>query len=184
MRTVEQGGGGKRLQLARFAGLGALTGAIAGVLIAIDFNWASLYVLPGLVFGLAFGALLHRQRLLRSGRAALYVAAATLANAAAVVTAMQSLDTVEAIVGSGRLGLALSGVIAGAVGGGLLAGATVLLLRIARWPLLVVAGALLGALLPILVEGGDVIGTVAFYILWQGGYAAALAASLPRVEAI
>src|SRR5216683_5796257 len=170
MRTVEQGGGGKRLKLARFAGLGALTGAIAGVLIAIDFNWASLYVLPGLVFGLAFGALLHRQRLLRSGRAALYVAAATLANAAAVVTAMQSLDTVEAIVGSGRLGLALSGVIAGAVGGGLLAGATVLLLRIARWPLLVV--------------GGDVIGTVAFYILWQGGYAAALAASLPRVEAI
>src|SRR5216683_2319226 len=153
MRTVEQGGGGKRLQLARFAGLGALTGAIAGVLIAIDFNWASLYVLPGLVFGLAFGALLHRQRLLRSGRAALYVAAATLA-------------------------------IAAAVGGGLLAGATVLLLRIARWPLLVVAGALLGALLPILVEGGDVIGTVAFYILWQGGYAAALAASLPRVEAI
>src|SRR6266851_4981531 len=127
MRTVEQGGGGKRLQLARFAGLGALTGAIAGVLIAIDFNWASLYVVPGLVFGLAFGALLHRQRLLRSGRAALYVAAATLANAAAVVTAMQSLDT---------------------------------------------------------VEGGDVIGTVAFYILWQGGYAAALAASLPRVEAI
>src|SRR5712671_2806568 len=156
MRTAEQSGGGKRLKLARFAGLGALTGAIAGVLIAIDFSPTSLYVVPGLVFGLAFGALLHRQRLLRSGRAALYVAAATLANAAAVVTAMQSLDTVEAIVGSGRLGLALSGVIAGAVGGGLLAGATVLLLRIARWPLLVVAGALLGALLPILVEGGVV----------------------------
>jgi len=172
------------MKLARFAGLGALTGAtIAGVLIAIDFAWASLYVLPGLVFGLAFGALLHRLRLLRPGRAALYVAAATLANAVAVVTAIQSLDMVEAIVGSGRLGLALSGVIAGAVGGGLLAAAVVPPLRIVQCLLLAAVGAVLGALLPILI-GEQELGTFAFYMIWQGGYAAALAATLPRIEAI
>jgi len=185
MRTVEQGGRGKRVQLTRFAGLGALTGAIAaGVLIAIDFNWASLYVLPGLVFGLAFGTLLHRQRLLRPGRAALYAAAATLANAAAVVAAMQSLDTVETIVGSGGTpALALSGGIAGAVGGGLLAAAAAPPLRIGQWPRLAAAGALLGALLPILIEGQE-ISIFAFYMIWQAGYAAALAATLPRREAI
>jgi hypothetical protein len=184
MRTAEHSADHKRRLILPFAGLGAITGATAaGVLVAIDFQWASLYVLPGLVFGLAFGTLLQRQRLLRLGRAALYCAAATLANAAAVVTAMHSLDTVEAIVGSGNLALALSGSIAGAVGGGLLAAAMMPPLRIAQWPRLVAAGALLGAALPLLVEGRE-IGTFAFYVIWQAGYAAALAATLPRIEAV
>lgn len=184
MRTVERRGGVKRRPTVRFAGLGALTGATAaGALVAIDFQWASLYVLPGFVFGLAFGTLLHRQRLLRLGRAALYGIAATLANAAAVLTAMQSLDAVEAIVGGTRLALAVSGGVAGAVGGGLLAAAAVPPLGIAGWPRLVAAGALLGTLLPLLIEGRE-IGTFAFYMLWQAGYAAALAATLPRIEAV
>ncbi len=186
MRTAEPGTRGKRRLLLRFAGLGALSGATAaGILVAVDFQWASLYVLPGLVFGLAFGTLLLRLRLrlLRLGRAALYCAAATLANAAAVVTAMQSLDTVEAIVGAGRLALALSGSIAGAVGGGLLAVAMIPPLRIAQWPRLVAAGAVLGMALPLLIDGRE-IGTFAFYLIWQAGYAAALAATLPRIEAI
>lgn len=184
MRTAEHGNRGKRRPLLRFAGFGALTGATAaGILVAVDFQWASLYVLPGLVFGLVFGTLLLRLRLLRLGRAALYCAAATLANAAAVVTAMQSLDTVEAIVGAGRLALALSGSIAGAVGGGLLAVAMIPPLRIAQWPRLVAAGAVLGMALPLLIDGRE-IGTFAFYLIWQAGYAAALAATLPRIEAV
>ncbi|HET7595229.1 MAG TPA: hypothetical protein VFK49_07215 [Stellaceae bacterium] len=184
MRIAEHGNRGKRRRLLRFAGLGALTGAAAaGVLVAVDYQWASLYVLPGLVFGLAFGTLLRRLRLLRLGRAALYCAAATLANAAAVVTAMQSLDTVEAIVGAGRLALALSGSIAGAVGGGLLALAMIPPLRIAQWLRLIATGALLGMALPLLIDGRE-IGTFAFYLIWQAGYAAALAATLPRIEAV
>lgn len=168
----------------RFAGLGALTGAItAAFWIGIGFHWLTLYVVPGLVFGLGFGALLHWQRLLRPGRAALYVAAATAANAAAAFTAMWSLDTVEAIVGSGMLALALTGVIAGAVGGGLLAAAVVPPLRMVQGLRLAAAGALLGALLPMLLEGRE-IGTIAFYMTWHAGYAAALAAMLPRVETI
>ena len=179
MPTAEQS-----RRLARFTGLGAFTGATtAGVLIAVDFSWGSLHVLPGLVFGLAFGVLLHRQRLLPRVRAALYVAAATLGNAAAVVAAMQSLDTVEGVVGSGRLALALSGGIAGTVGGGLLAIAAVPPLRLAQWPGLGAAAALLGLLLPLLIDGRE-IGTLAFYMIWQAGYAAALAAALPRIEAI
>src|SRR5258708_31328877 len=90
MRTVEQGGRGKRVQLTRFAGLGALTGAIAaGALIAIDFNWASLYVLPSLVFGLAFGTLLHRQRLSLPVGAHLNAASPTPANRTAHGAAVQ-----------------------------------------------------------------------------------------------
>jgi hypothetical protein len=119
---------------------------------------------------------------MRLGRACLYVAAAVLANAAAVVTAMQVLDTVDAMVGGGMLAITASGGIAGAVGGGLLACAAVPPLRLARWPLLVVAGAVLGTLLLLFTEGRD-IGILTFYMIWQAGYAAALAAALPRIEA-
>ena len=44
-------------------------------------------------------------------------------------------------------------------------------------------GALLGALLPMLLEGRE-IGAFAFYMIWHAGYAAASAAMLPRVETI
>jgi hypothetical protein len=183
MRIAEQSGG-KRARLMRFAGLGAMTGAVAAAVgIGAGFHWLTLYVVPGLVFGLAFATLLDRQRLMRRGRAALYVAAAVLGNAAAVYTAMQVLETVDTVVRGGIVGLAVSGGIAGAVGGGLLAAAAVPPLRLAHWPLLATAGASLGALLPLLVEGQEA-GTVAFYVIWQAGYAAALAVLLPRTEAI
>ena len=183
MRIAEQSGG-KRARLVRFTGLGAITGAVtAAVFMGVEFHWATLYVVPGLVFGLTFAALLHRQRLMRLGRACLYVAAAVLANAVAVLTALQMLDPVGALVGGGMLAIAASGGIAGAVGGGLLACAAVPPLRLAGWPLLAVAGAVLGTLLPLFTEVGD-IGIFTFYMIWQAGYAAAMAAALPRIEAI
>ncbi|HKW53163.1 MAG TPA: hypothetical protein VJO12_05685, partial [Stellaceae bacterium] len=123
MRTAERSGG-KRARLARFTGLGAITGALAAAFgIGVGFHWLALYVVPGLVFGLAFATLLHRQRLMRRGRAALYAAAAVLGNAAAVFTAMQVLETVDTVVRGGIVGLAVSGGIAGGVGGGLAAAA-------------------------------------------------------------
>jgi hypothetical protein len=70
--------------------------------------------------------------------------------------------------------LALAGVIAGAVGGGLLGSITACLISVRErlWPLAV--GAALGLLVPVAVEW-DAFGIFVFYILWQGGYAAALA---------
>jgi hypothetical protein len=51
------------------------------------------------------------------------------------------------------------------------------LLPLARWPLLIAAGAVLGAFLP-LGNVEQIHGIWIFYILWQAGYAAALAACL------
>lgn len=180
MPTAEPGGAG-RVRLFRFAGLGGVTGAIAAAFwIAVGFHWLTLYVVPGLAFGLVFGALLHRQRLLRAGRAALYIIAATVANAGAVLIALRSFNAVEAMVGS-QLALMVSGAIAGAAGGAILAAAAVPPLRTVQALWLAVVGALLGALLPMLMEGRE-IGTVAFYMIWHAGYATALAALLPRTE--
>lgn len=136
--------------------------------------------MPGLVSGATFGIVLWHRRLLSAARALIYLAAATFANAAAVFAALFVVDPLTSMIGEGAA-IVVSGIIAGALGGGLLAGVTTLLLPIAGWWLLMAAGSLLGAALPILVDGEDV-GAFVFYALWQGGYAAALAASLPRLE--
>jgi hypothetical protein len=75
------------------------------------------------------------------------------------------------------LALSIAGVIAGAVGGGMLGLVQVRLDRMAefRKPLAVAAG--LGVLTPILIMLDDPAGLYAFYMIWQGGYAAALGAS-------
>lgn len=169
------------MKIIAFALLGAVTGAIsAALLLAFDFKAYSPYVVPGVVFGIAFGVVFWQRRWLRLERSAAYLVAAGLANAAAVFVALHILDEVGEIVGKGAATL-VTGVIAGAVGAGLLTGITSLLLSIARWPLPIAAGALLGALLPVFVDGQDA-GLFGFYILWQGGFAAAVAATLPPTE--
>jgi hypothetical protein len=174
------------VKVARFAFLGALTGAIAVVPFAagLELGGLSIWVIPGLVFGLAFSVALLRRGLLHRLGASAYAVAATFSYAAAMFTTPRLFDLLPASNGSAeiiKIELAVSGIAGGAVGGGLLAGATVLLLPIRRWPLLVVAGATLGVFLPIVQYGHDVV-VFAFYIIWQSGYAATLAAILPRIE--
>jgi hypothetical protein len=165
-----------------FGLLGAVTGAItAAILLAVDFKGYSLYIVPGAVFGIAFGVALWHRRWLRPERAVAYLVAAGLANAAAVFIAIYLWDDIARLVGK-ETGPIITGVIAGAVGAGLLTGMTAVLVSIARWPLPIATGALLGALLPIFVDGPDA-GIFAFYIVWQGGFAAAVAATLPPREA-
>jgi hypothetical protein len=164
-----------------FGLLGAVTGAItAAILMAVDFKGYSLYIVPGAVFGMAFGVALWQRRGLRPERAVAYLVAASLANAAAVFTARYAWDDIAAIVGK-DVGPIVTGVIAGAVGAGLLTGMTAMLLSIARWPLPIATGALLGALLPVFVNGPEA-GVFVFYIVWQAGFAAAVAATLPSTE--
>lgn len=168
-----------------FALLGVASGAAAALVFELtDPQGVSIYGAPGLVFGVIFAAVLWHRRVLKAVRAVIYALAATLCHAAAVVTALQLVEPLQHLLGGGdKPGLIACGVIAGAVGGGLLAVVTGFLAPIRRGALLAATGALLGALLPIAVDV-DALGPFVFYMVWQGGYAAALALSLPRIEKV
>jgi hypothetical protein len=168
------------MMIGAFALLGAVTGAVTAALLRALDTETSLYVVPGLVFGVAIAIALWQRRRLPPVRAAAYVVAVSLANAAAVSIALSTSDDVASIVGK-EAGTAVTGVIAGAVGAGLATGATALLASIARWLWPIAVGAILGAILPVFVDGGDS-GIFVFYILWQAGFAAATAATLPWIE--
>jgi hypothetical protein len=171
-------------RFAAFLALGIVTGGIVGAVLSDDHNISglTLYLLPGLVFGLAFGPLLAWSGSSRPWNAAVFAAAAVGANAVAVLAAINLLDPVEKIVhGEGLWALVVVGIIAGAIGGGLLGGVTALL-AIARQGLwLTLAGALLGAFLPIFLQWEGT-GAFVFFMLWQAGYAGALALVLPGLD--
>lgn len=167
-----------------FAVLGIATGALgaAAIVFAGDIGGFPFYfVAPGLIFGVVFGTVLWLGRLLGPVRAAIYAVAAALSHAAAIFTALRLVGPLRDHFGLHDLpALIVCGVVAGALGGGLLTAVTRALAPIRPWPLPALAGALMGALL-VAIDGGEP-GLFAFYMLWQAGYAACLAFTLPRVE--
>jgi hypothetical protein len=68
--------------------------------------------------------------------------------------------------------------LAGALGGGILAGANRLLVPGAGWIAPTIVGAVLGPLV-LLHDLGPILGRLVFYGIWQTGYAVALALTLP-----
>ena len=192
----------------RFALLGILAGAVAatacaflrlGELAAIEIGGycfgikassssacgtaidGALYLFPGLVFGIAFGPLLWLSQRLTLPAAAVYAAAAALANAAATFVCISLQNPLADLLPFGNLilDLALGGAIAGAAGGGLLGLVHARLDPAARRKAPLAAAAGLGLLTPIVIMADDPVGLYAFYMIWQGGYAAAIAASRP-----
>jgi hypothetical protein len=129
------------------------------------------YLGPGLVFGLAYGLALLRGRA-RFG----FLAAAMLGNTLAVMAAVNAVPFLDHYLPDAPwLSQALGGLIAGAIGGGLLGRAAAFLLPGLRWGLLLGFGAGLGLLLPIGLESEHgPTGLYIFYALWQGGYGAKL----------
>jgi len=194
-------------RLAIFAGCGVLTGAaaaslcsllrlgepaaieIAGYCIGIMPSSYSrcgtvdsaFYLFPGLVFGVVFGPLLRLHGVFGTAAAAGYAAAAMLANAAAVVVCTGLQHPIDDLLPFDNpvLDMAVAGVIGGGLGGFLLGLAQAGLA--AAWPRLlpVAVGAGLGALTPTMLMFESP-GAFAFYMIWQGGYAAAIVAALPR----
>jgi hypothetical protein len=141
------------------------------------------YLGPGLVFGLGFGFVLRRSGRLGWAGAGGFALAALIANLLAVMIAVNTYQFLHTLLGRAEIGAeALAGLVAGAVGGGLLGRVTAALIPGLRWLRLLAAGAALGLLLPLaLDETLGPKGLYAFYILWQGGYAAALATARRKV---
>lgn len=195
-------------RLALFAGAGVLTGAaaaalcsslrfgepaaieIAGYCIGIKPGSYShcgtvdsaFYLFPGLMFGIVFGPLLRVYRELRAAAAAGYAAAAMLANAAAVFVCVSLQHPFDDVLPNPIVDMAIAGAIAGALGSFLLG---ITQARLAAVPLRLLAvgvGAGLGVLTPIMLMYESP-GAFAFYIIWQAGYAAAVARS-SRVGAV
>jgi hypothetical protein len=171
-------------------GLAAFLGAVAGVLSAaiLDWRtppasdpligWAMVSAGPGALFGVVLGSAFSRRRLLRWWGVASFAVAAALSHALAFHSAFFMLGHIEWLLGRDSVAsFAVTGTLAGAIGGGLLAAASAFLLPLARWPWLMAAGALLGAFLP-LGNRDEIHGIWLFYVLWQVGYGAALAVAL------
>jgi hypothetical protein len=91
-------------------------------------NDGSFYVFPGLVFGLLFGALMHRLGRLGRGGVAAYIATAVFVCLALIDPLSQILP-----VDDFEIEMAVSGAIAGAVVGGLLGG-TLAHAQSGNWP--------------------------------------------------
>jgi len=137
----------------------------------------STYLGPGLIFGLIFGIALQRSdRLGRSG-AILFALASLLGNTLAVMAAVNIFQLLQPLFDNSELPVdAVTGLIAGAIGGGLLGGAAAALLPGLRWGRLLAAGTALGLLLPLALDEHLLrsAGPYVFYALWQGGFAATL----------
>ncbi len=134
----------------------------------VDLGW---YIFPGLIFGLSFAVFLSGSGVLRARSAAIFAAAATGSYALAVMSALAVYDGLRS--SEERVGiLAVAGVTAGAIGGGILARIAAPLFQFPGWPRLMAVGAGLGLLLSLWASS---IGSFLFFPLWQAGYAGALA---------
>ncbi len=156
--------------------------------------------LPGLIFGIGIAVILVRVAAVSFKTAMLFTFASALSYVIALRTApfiwRYLGNAVDFILPDGvdqngpiataafYLILSLTGFCAGALGGGLLALASQRLLRLASVSVVVWAGAVLGLALifyPILsigLLGEGPLGVFVFFIIWQAGYASALAKAL------
>jgi hypothetical protein len=139
---------------------------------------ATLYLFPGAIFGILIGAMQLRLRRAAFSRACAFAGASWVANALAVFLCVWLTDTLGDLLNIDFLNLpmAIAGAIAGTAGGvslGFSAKALSLDINLRRS---IVAAAALGLLVP-LVLMWEVAGIFIFFVVWQAGYAAALAAN-------
>lgn len=180
--------------IAEWAALGALSGTLATLAIFIPlwlglndaleanltafgfgFLISPLSVAPGLVFGLIMGHALRRRGLTSDGLYAVYILAAGLSY---FVTVQLTINIIMALLGNA----ALIGIVAGAVGAALLAGATAAMIPEFRRRrpaiMMILSGAALGAALFFSIGSEHFFGWFLLFAPWQAGYAAAMATAL------
>jgi hypothetical protein len=172
--------GGKKVsgRVFSFALFGALAGALSAATVSLAADLL-IYFGPGFIFGAVFAPLLVRRKQMPPLRAIAWLACSALAYTIAVMCVLVLIRRLEDLLAMRETSaIALSGLAAGTLGGGLLAVATRLLIADTRWLIPTAVGAVLGLALLLLDEPMS-FGTFAFYIIWQGGYAVALALALP-----
>lgn len=172
-----------------FAGLisGALSAtAISALPPSSDLRLLALFFAPGLVFGLIFAPLLASGGWLRPVGVMLWIFFATLGHAiAATCLTVLSRQLQDVLALAEWVAIVLAAIAAGALGSGILTGATRFLVPGSRVLAPTAVGALLGATVQPLLDA-ELLGRFVFYMIWQAGYAAALGAALavarPRVH--
>jgi hypothetical protein len=178
-----------RQRVIAFALLGMISGAISATGIIPftppgDFGLLLIFFLPGLVFGLIIGSALAYGGWLRIARIVPWMVAATLGHfiAALCVTAM-TWRLREAFSITDESATLIAATLAGTLGGGILAGGNRLLVPGAGWIVPTIVGGVLAPLVA-LHDAGPFLGRLLFYVIWQAGYAAALAAALPKTATL
>jgi len=140
----------------------------------------SVYLFPGLVFGIVFAGVERWRGRFDPGVGTGFVIASVIGNALAVFICVALIDPLSSAIeiATFDLPVAFAGGISGAIGGAVLAGATAMFVpgTDPRPPIAVAAG--IGLFVPIVTEW-QTAGVFAFYIAWQAGFAAVLAANLP-----
>lgn len=154
---------------------------------------ATLYLFPGSIFGVLFAVMQVWRGWNDPGRVIAFVVVSGVANAVAVflcvwltdllsdlldISSLDPQTAIGAVLSFLNLPMAIAGAIAGAAGGALLGGMTVALFPGFRPRRSVIVASALGLLVP-LVLVWEIVGVFIFYLIWQGGYAVALAMSLP-----
>jgi hypothetical protein len=181
---------GGSVRIIGFALFGGLAGALAASACGfIRIGEAAVVEIAGYCFGMKAMSTSACQAIdgafylfpgMTAMAAAVYAAAATVANALAVFVCVSLQHPLDDLLPFDNpiLNLALSGAIAGAIGGGLLAVTHARLDGAVRLRLHIGVASGLGLLAPLVIMS-DYLGLYAFYMIWQGGYAAAVAASRP-----
>ncbi len=173
--------------IAVFALLGALSGAIATVLLftlptdrQIEIGGflmlSPLSIGAGLVFGFIFGCVLNSRALASARSAVLFTMASTASYFVAVNLALHLVDELNEIW--------QIGMIAGLAGSACLTASAATLLPVVRQvkpiALMLVAGCLFGVLLEVALAEGEIFWRwLALFAPWQAAYAAAFATALP-----
>jgi hypothetical protein len=175
---------GSYRRLLAFALLGIISGAISATgVISItppdNFGLLLIFVLPGLAFGVIIGPALCCGGWLRPGRVPVWVVLATLGHfAAALCVTALTWRLQAALLLSEQSAILIAATLAGTLGGGILADANRFLIPGAGWITPTIVGATLGPLV-LVHDAGPILGRLVFYVIWQAGYAAALALVLP-----
>ena len=167
-----------------FALLGAISGTMstAGIIPFAppnDFGLLAMFVLPGFAFGVIIGLALAYFGWLSPVRVLAWVVFATLGHfAAALCVTALTWRLQAALPLKDESAILIAAALGGGLGGGMLAVANQLLVPGSHWIGPTIVGAILGPLV-LLHDAGPVLGRLLFYMIWQGGYAAALAMALP-----
>jgi hypothetical protein len=170
-------------RLIAFVLLGLISGATSAIAVLPfappdDSRLAALFIAPGLAFGVIVGTALGYGGWLRPLLVPAWAVVALGHFAAALCVTALAWRLSDAFALQEQSAIAIAAALAGALGGGILAGANRLLTQGAGFIAPTIVGAVLGPLV-LLHDLGPILGRLVFYGIWQTGYAVALALTLP-----